>query len=395
MNEKLHILNSEYNLCACIGEITCILEQNKNAVVIVNGPRFCYLQMLRFLEHALPLNLKERFYCTDIEESTIVFGSESKLQKVVKQIRANSTGVELLCVINSCAISLIGDDICGIVKEIWPDINCISLEGGAMTGDFWDGYIKAEQVMHEKSSIKQSDNYCQGYTLGYYNAVYDLMELNWLREQAGIASLPSLCYELNATTNNFFIAGLPYGYQGTLDWLHSLLAYYQLSEENILKLKKDSDILRKKFILDEISLIKIWGQVYFPVIVIAAPFTTAISLAKAVTLELAGYSKLYLIIHGKYEKNDEKAPYKIVSDMDAIIEEIQTDKIMLFGSSNECECYIRRFKHRPYFIPISQPVYDDISIGPYVGIHGFYHLKESIWRQYIKMQYATLAEDEK
>lgn len=393
MSNNLHILNSEYNLCACIGEITCLLEKNEKAVVIVNGPRFCYLQMLRFLEHALPWDLKERLYCTDIEESTIVFGSESKLKKVIRQIRANNAGVELLGVINSCAISLIGDDTCGIVKEIWPDIVCISLEGGAMAGDFWDGYIKAEQAINEKSCNKQNDNHCQGYTLGYYNAVYDLMELKWLKEQVGIERLPSICYELSTDIKNLFFAGLPYGYNGTFLWLHKLVKDDEFLQKNIYLFRNKCDILYKIFIFKEKNLMKTWGQVYFPVIVIAAPFTTAISLAKAVTLELAGYSKLYLIIHGKHEKINEKAPYKIVSDMNAVIDEIQTDKIMLFGSSNECECYMRIFKHRPYFIPISQPVYDDINTEAYVGIHGFYHLKEMVWRHYIQMKYDILAEE--
>lgn len=395
MSNNLHILNSEYNLCACIGEITCILEKNENAVVVVNGPRFCYLQMLRFLEHALPWNLKERLYCTDIEESTIVFGSESKLQKVVRQIRANSADVELLAVINSCAISLIGDDTCGIVKEIWPDIVCISLDGGAMAGDFWDGYVKAAQEMDEKSCDGQKSDYCQGYTLGYYNAVYDLKELNWLREQIGIERLSGICYELNSDVNNLFVAGLPYGYNGTFAWLYKMVKDDRFLQNNIIDLKNKCNTLYKIFMLKETSLIKTWGQVYFPVIVIAAPFTTAISLAKAVTLEFAGYSRLYIIIHGKHGNVDEQGPFKIVNNLNEVMEEVHSDKIMLFGSSNECECYTRVFKHRPYFIPISQPVYDDISAEAYVGIHGFYHLKEMIWHQYIQMKYDLLAEEEK
>lgn len=140
MNKRLYELKKETNYCAGVGEIACLLEHIGEAVVLVNGPRFCYLQMKRILQQMLPFSIEDRLYCSDVDENAIVFGTEGKVKKVLRQIKTQKQAITCIGVVNSCAVSLIGDDILGIVAEEIPDVCCLSMESGAMTGDFWDGY---------------------------------------------------------------------------------------------------------------------------------------------------------------------------------------------------------------------------------------------------------------
>ena len=107
-------------------------------------------------------------------------------------------------------------------------------------------------------------------------------------------------------------------------------------------------------------------------------------------MEFSGYDRMYVIIHGNVKVSDEDMPYNVIGSIEEVENDIDFSKLLLMGSSSEVECYVRKFKHRPYFIPVSQPVYDYLSTGPMVGIHGFYHLKELIWQQYIQMQCVQL-----
>ena len=45
MNKRLYELKKETNYCAGVGEIACLLEHIGEAVVLVNGPRFCHLTL--------------------------------------------------------------------------------------------------------------------------------------------------------------------------------------------------------------------------------------------------------------------------------------------------------------------------------------------------------------
>lgn len=395
MNKQLYELKSETNYCAGVGEIACLLEQVAESVVLVNGPRFCYLQMQRILKQILPLDIDDRLFCSDIDENAIVFGTESKVKKALRQIKSQGTMPALVGVVNSCAVSLIGDDILGIVAEELPDICCISLEGGAMTGDFWDGYKCALKQLHEQAGIKRTQSCPPGYSLCYYNAYYDLQEICRLLDE-GLRlpkqDLPAFARELCLDTGGIFYAGVPYGYDGTWQWLEGIAKHYRLALESIAAFQKQCEIVHKVFAGSELSLIRAWGRVYFPVIVIAAPESVAYALAKAVTMELADYDKMYVIIHGKAQETRAAAPYKVAVDMEAVLKESANAAMLVMGSSVECEQYMRHAGHRPYFVAVSQPVYDDISSGPLAGITGFYNLKRLLWQQYIQSQYDALGE---
>ena len=104
---------------------------------------------------------------------------------------------------------------------------------------------------------------------------------------------------------------------------------------------------------------------------------------------------MYLIIHGKRKQENAYGPYKVVQDMDDVLQENSGSAILIIGSSIESEQYIRRTRRRAYFIAVSQPVYDDISFMPLAGITGYYNLKKLLWQQYIQMRYDKVIEAER
>lgn len=395
MNKQLHELKKETNYCAGTGEIACLLEQAAGSVVLVNGPRFCYLQMKRILKQILPLNIEDRLYCSDIDENAIVFGTESKVKKALRQIKKQEKAINLIGVVNSCAVSLIGDDILGIVAEELPGACCISLESGAMTGDFWDGYKCVLKLLQEQAVTTATQGCLRGYSLCYYNAYYDAQEMCRLLAQ-GLKlqkkDFPALAGELCTETETAFLAGVPYGYYGTWQWLEGIAGHYRLASDGIKALQKQCATAYQVFANNERSLIGAWGRIYFPVIVIAAPEAVAYALAKAVTMELADYDKMYVIVHGKAQEATSVGPYLVVEDMEAVLQKNGGAAMLVMGSSVECEQYMRYAGHRPYFVAVSQPVYDDISSGPLVGIKGFYNLKKLLWQQYIQSQYDAFNE---
>lgn len=397
MNKRLYELKKETNYCAGVGEIACLLEHIGEAVVLVNGPRFCYLQMKRILQQMLPFSIEDRLYCSDVDENAIVFGTEGKVKKVLRQIKTQKQAITCIGVVNSCAVSLIGEDILGIVAEEIPDVCCLSMESGAMTGDFWDGYNYACKMV-EQAGLKVTFGCLRGYSLCYYNAYYDMQEIRRLLRQGlnlQYQDFPAIASELSQWNEGILASGIPYGYTGTWQWLEKIAKQRNLSTDKLQILKKESEANYKMFNAAEFSLQREWGSIYFPIIVVAAPESVAYALAKSLTMELAGFDKMYLIIHGKRKQKNADGPYKVVRDMDDVLQDNSGSAILIIGSSIESEQYIRRAGRRAYFIAISQPVYDDISCMPLAGITGYYNLKKLLWQQYIQMRYDKIIEAER
>lgn len=97
----------------------------------------------------------------------------------------------------------------------------------------------------------------------------------------------------------------------------------------------------------------------------------------------------------RQSKKNIDGPYKVVQDIDEVIQENSGSEFLIIGSSVESEQYMRNVGRKAYFIAISQPVYDDISCAPLVGITGFYNFKKLLWQQYIQMRYDKLNEARK
>ena len=84
MEEKYKSVNCETNHCAITGAASffCAI---KDAVILVNGSRFCFKQMLHNLEKTFRQPVRSRLFCTELQEESIIFGTEALLERELKK----------------------------------------------------------------------------------------------------------------------------------------------------------------------------------------------------------------------------------------------------------------------------------------------------------------------
>lgn len=113
-----------------------------DAYIVANGPTWCYFYAMKVTDRP-GLNLGQRFLCTYPTNGAIVFGSEKEVLQTLSDLAKLPTQPGLVLVENSCAFSLIGDDLPSIVGT--SDLTCpiLTMDSGGTLGDFWQGYSKA------------------------------------------------------------------------------------------------------------------------------------------------------------------------------------------------------------------------------------------------------------
>lgn len=216
--------------------------------ILVNGPLWCYFYAMRYLEHGI-FNIAERMHGSQPDNSAVVFGAEKFIKQAIKHLLNEKHYPKLLFVENSCAMSLIGDDITGIVSSMKLPFPVIAMDCGGSIGGFAEGYVKAAILfLHqfaEKTDIVKSSINLLGLTDFYYNGKADRIEICRILKQAGykinvlfgsgsnIDALKNIAgAELNIVCNEelwleiakyleenygtpYVCAGLPYGIEGT------------------------------------------------------------------------------------------------------------------------------------------------------------------------------------
>ncbi len=85
----------------------------RDAVIVVNGPLWCYYFAMRHIEHSQS-TISHRMVCTQLDNDAIVFGAEEYLQEALAPYVEQPPA--LLAIVSSCAAGLIGDDIAAIAR---------------------------------------------------------------------------------------------------------------------------------------------------------------------------------------------------------------------------------------------------------------------------------------
>ena len=156
--------------------------------ILVNGPLWCYFYALRYLEHA-DYHMAERFHGSQPDNSAIVYGSESYLTDTLKRILQQDKYPELLFVESSCSLSLIGDDLNGIVNKLQLPFPHVAMDSGGIVGGFAAGYIKACKTILDKFAVAVEQEANTVNLLGlsdfYYNGKADTAELVRILRKAG------------------------------------------------------------------------------------------------------------------------------------------------------------------------------------------------------------------
>ena len=116
--------------------------------VLINGPLWCYFYALRYLERA-DYTTSLRIRGSQPDNNAVVYGAEKYIVQALQNLMAEGQKPSVLLLESSCAMSLIGDDLQGIVRKENLPFPVITLDCGGMLGGFAEGYMRAAQAAFE------------------------------------------------------------------------------------------------------------------------------------------------------------------------------------------------------------------------------------------------------
>lgn len=391
------------------------------AEILVNGPLWCYFYALRNLEHA-KYDMGERFHNCQPDNNAIVYGTEKYLTKVLQRLLDEGRKPSLLLVESSCSLSLIGDDLAGIVRKMNLPYPFMTMDCGGLVGGFVEGYAKAaitffEKYATEKVEVLPKKINLLGLSDFYYNGEADRKEIIRILEKAGyeINAVPGAgsslevlqgigCAELNVVCNEelglklaqylekrfgtpFVVAGLPYGTKGTQKWLERIAKV--LPCENLQGVIEECNAQNERLTAWGNDYRGPWGSMWFDKVVLSAPGTQALCMAQALRNEWIDTGELIVICQHEVEINDycDAADKVLVTGKDcAAIEDVfeNGDNILLLASSSEAS-NIRRKNCKFLSSNIAFPSADEVILTetPFVGIKGAAHMMQRLWNLYI------------
>ena len=419
--------------CALTGA-SAFFASIPGSFVLVNGPLWCYFYAMKYVEDYDASALR-RFHCTQPEGNALVYGTEKDLLAGLDFVKANFAP-ERVFVLNNCSVSLVGDDIAGIVAKAklpWP---VYAADCGGIAGDFGEGYeiallrvideiekeksrsipdestrdTKNNEVKNKKAPSAPSLNLL-GLTPTYFRGEEDIKEIRRILEKAGyrinaipgggsswddILQLPDA--DLNLVLRDelalkaakqleqcfgtpYLSAGMPYGIVGTLAWLDKINA--ALTAENLATVRQEAEAVNARLQFRSSNMQSLWGPLWFDNILIAAPPSEAAGIAEAVRGEWADTGNL--VIHFSQDTPlRPKAATKIciAGKDDAAMKETFENWTggLVLGSSLEASRLVRLKK--PFVnCNIVLPTYHEIiaTDSPLCGIRGAAYLFERIW----------------
>lgn len=142
--------------CTSIEGLTTVLHAPKScAHFTVQLDSCCVRGAMSRGNETIPVFEDPDVFCTDMDESTMVFGGNDRLRNLLE--RLVSEGRKNFVVITACPPGIIGDDVTGVCEGIessHPDVKIAVLkEDGNATGDFMQGTIDAAIGLTRKFSV--------------------------------------------------------------------------------------------------------------------------------------------------------------------------------------------------------------------------------------------------
>lgn len=412
---------TQVNTCALTGAAT-FFAGIPDAAILSNGPLWCYFYALRHLEKTEP-EIAARFYCSQADNSAVVYGTEEKLLNILQLLRKNIRPAVLL-IENSCSVSLIGDDVAGIASQVdlpWP---VVCLDTGGSQGGFREGYCAAAKEyfsvmpLQPRNLVKSRTVNLLGCTIGYYNSAHDINELKRMLALAGYQVLA--CPGVGSSTEEIakmteaelnivvheelglevakilqehygmpYISLLPpYGIDGSLHWLQELGQAMHRESNHLQAVQKEANNWEKKLRLATLGMQRIWGEIWFEKALVAAPSSVALGIAKALRYEWADIGYLSVLLHDCLPVQFIPAEIDELLDGDSQLLEKKLASLeggLLLASSNEKTILQQQAVANVVCQNIALPVHDEVILSdrPFMGLRGNCHLNERLWNQYI------------
>lgn len=406
-----------------------------DAYIVANGPTWCYYYAMKVTDRP-GLNLGQRFLCTYPSNGAIVFGTEKEVLQTLADLAKLPKAPGLVLVENSCAFSLIGDDLPSIVSESALTCPILTMDSGGTLGDFWAGYRKSlldllklvafqnnQTIAKDKENNHGNDtgentasfsvNFI-GCSVTYYNELDDLAELERLLKLVGIevnlvlavdhsmedlkrlseADLnvvihPELGHEAaewlaKSLGMSYIEPVLPYGLEGTLAWIHEILAALMPDEvsadklaliESLIQSEKARQFERTK------DIQRLCGEPWFDTVVISAPSSVVQGMERAFNNEWLDAGQFTYVIHNDSKNKPEYYSYVQGHDWQAALQ--TGENRLLLGSDQERRLCIP--DKNVVFQTISNPEPPEVVLSerPFMGINGHRNMQAIIWNLYI------------
>lgn len=263
----------------------------KDAIVLEYGPAGT-THFGGGLYSSLGISLRQSLFTTHISEDDVIMGDVTRLEKAIVEID-ETYAPKVIFVVASAVVAVIGTDIRGVCRYMQEKVNAklVAFEDGGFRGDYTYGLRAVYKLLAKKiakdldidnssdsgdSSVKEEKTYqIIGASAGSYRIRSDVWELQQLMteafgwkcrmvmgletdvkhlETAGAAALNLVIRQealeagniLNERFGTPFVYGAPYGYQGTLDWLHQISAVIgePINEELLARIEdKQADMM--------------------------------------------------------------------------------------------------------------------------------------------------------
>lgn len=238
----------------------CFLLSLSDSVVLMNGPRWCANLASAFLSRHQP-GLGDRIFCTEVGQSDMVFGTGNLVLDSLGDIEKEYTP-KVVGVLNSCSVSLIGDDIKGLCdSQNRSGRHYVCLDSGGLRGEFYEGFQEAlgkwigEIPFPAVRAVKEKQVNIIGWCRSYPGWEANLAEIRRLLAAIGLEvgvvlgadrttveecseklpeaacnlvlypelGLPAARHLERVTGVPYFLCPVPYGFTGSLAWLRLVM----------------------------------------------------------------------------------------------------------------------------------------------------------------------------
>ena len=386
-----------------------------DAAVVINGPLWCYYYAMRHIEMNEPL-ISKRMLCTQLDNESIVFGSEEYLRDTLEQYVENPPSV--LCIENNCSASLIGDDVEGIAREMGITCPVVVFDSGGLIGGFAEGWQKASLAVMEAVTPKGKEKDSAavnliGVTDGYYNGINDAAELKRLLELSGyrVQECPGagmrfadfeklsraslnivvhrelgllLAEKLKDMCGIPYVSPLPpYGVNGTREWMKAINE--ALTAPDYKSFEAECAAAGQRIFLRISELKGIWDELWYDEAVVSGTQTSAAAFARALRGEWADIGKLTLTCPAGEKPEEDCLADEVLDaaeDIDTVKERLNGMKSgLVAASSNETTQLLNFTDGKIEIFPISYPVFDSmrLSDAPFMGLRGAAYVQEVLW----------------
>ena len=419
MEEKYKSVNCETNRCAITGAASffCAI---KDAVVLVNGSRFCFKQMLHNLEKTFRQPVRSRLFCTELQEESIIFGTEALLEQELQKIK-EKRNPSVLFIQNNCAAGLIGDDVEPIAQRFGFSCPVIVADSGGLEGGFYEGWRQAARAFFQamplaEAPVEKKSINLVGVSDSLFNFANDKKEIASLLQTAGIKTVNYIgsamtltdlqrlrtaalnvviCPELGKELAEFlceeyhipYLVTLPpYGAEGSERWLLQIMEALDCPESETEAVRSFFAVQKAELKTEEGKLRKIFGDLWISEINVAGSYSTVYGIAEALRRELANYETMNLFVY------DDGPDYLSLANAKhyhchRYFDPAQIGKHhdwILFSSSAEHALAVSQNKPKEQnFCCIAYPCFDTAVFQPYMGIGGSRNLLRFLWQYYI------------